>query len=286
MTLDKFQSIENEVIGIIKDSFCKAIEESTSDFILLLARGGYNELLERSSIDLSPFVIDDRTDFLVDLTRKKFFVKYINDYVSRLVNNKYMSNEEEEFEITIQLMIYSHIWESHLFLNQLERLAMIQLGKGYNWISQLNNSETRKGAFIKNNIINRFERSDNNMAELIKRCYSNNLRNDFAHSTYYISDRKITSNGSYLFSGPTINFEEWEERFVYSMLLSYQINDMLLEYRNQYIDIQGDTPIMIEIPLKGNHNKKGYAYIKPERINGKEEKVRFVFAQNEITNII
>ena len=207
MTLDKFQSIENEVIGIIKDSFCKAIEESTSDFILLLARGGYNEFLERSSIDLSPFVIDDRTDFLVDLTRKKFFVKYINDYVSRLVNNKYMSNEEE-FEITIQLMIYSHIWESHLFLNQLERLAMIQLGKGYNWISQLNNSETKKGAFIKNNIINRFERSDNNMAELIKRCYSNNLRNDFAHSTYYISDRKITSNGSCLFSGPTINIED------------------------------------------------------------------------------
>lgn len=280
MTLDKFQSIENEVIGIIKDSFCKAIEESTADFILLLARGGYNELLERSSIDLSPFVIDDKTDLLVDITRKKFFVKYINDYVSRLVNNKSMSNEEEEFEINIQLMIYSHIWESHLFLNQLERLAMIQLGKGYNWISQLNNSETRKGAFIKNNIINRFEKTDNNMAELIKRCYSNNLRNDFAHSTYYMWDRKITSNGSYLFSGQPISFEEWEEQFVYSMLLSYQMNDMLLEYRNQYIDIQGDTPIRIEIPLKGNHNKKGFAYIMPERINRKEEKVRFIFAQN------
>lgn len=284
MTIERFYTIENEVIGIIKDSFCKAIERSSTDFILLFARGGYNELLERSSVDLSPFVIDDRTDFWVDLTRKKFFVKYINDYVFRLTNQKSMSDEEQEFEINIQLMIYSHIWESHLFLNQLERLAMIQQGKGYNWKSQLNNTDTKKGAFIKNNIINRFERTDNNMAELIKRCYSNNLRNDFAHSTYYISDRKISSNGSHLYSDLSISFEEWEEWFVYSMLLSYQLNDMLLEYRNQFIDIQGKSPIMIEVPLKGNHNKKGYAYIKPERINGKEEKVRFTFAQNEDTN--
>ena len=293
MTIDKFYKIENEVIETIKGSFDIAINKSISDFVLLVARGGYHKLLDNPEIDKTPFVIEDRKDFLIDHTRKRFFVKYINDYVSRLNSGNSMSDEEKEYDINIQLMIYSHIWESHLFLNQLVRLVEIQLEMGYDWKTKLdypkrdvnrkecNQSHIRKGPYIENSIIKRFEKSDSNMAELIKYCYLKDLRDDFAHSTYYIDENTIISNGSELFCGPSITIEEWEGKFVTSMLLSYHLNDMLLEYRNNYIDMFGDNPIVIMMPLKENHNKRVGVFIKPERIEGKEEKVRFRYVMKD-----
>jgi len=293
MTIDKFHEIENKVIGIITDSFEKAINISISDFILLVARGGYHKHLDKPEIDLTPFVIEDRRDFLIDLTRRKFFVKYINDFVSRLQKKISMSDDEKEFDTNIQLMIYTHIWESHLFLNQLVRLAKIQLGMGYDWKAKLvypkkevhhkksNLSHVKKGPYIENSIINRFEKSDYNMAQLIKFCYLKDLRDDFAHSSYYIDNNMILSNGNELFCGPFITIDEWEDKFVSSMLLSYHLNDMLLEYKNQFIDTFGDNPIEIQLPLKKNQNKKVWVFIKPERIEGKEEKVRFRFVKKD-----
>jgi hypothetical protein len=56
---------------------------------------------------------------------------------------------------------------------------------------------------------------------------------------------------------------------------------MLLEYRNNYIDMFGDNPIVIMMPLKENHNKRVGVSIKPERIEGKEEKVRFRYVMKD-----
>lgn len=96
-----------------------------------------------------------------------------------------------------------------------------------------------------------------------------------------IDKNTIVSNGSELFCGPSISIEEWEEKFVSSMLFSYHLNDMLLEYRNQFIDTFGEKPIEILLPLKKNPNKKVWVYIKPERIEGKEERVRFRFVMKD-----
>ncbi len=190
-------------------------------------------------------------------------------------------------------MIYTHIWESHLFLNQLVRLVKIQLGMGYDWKTKLdypkrnvnckdsNQSHIKKRSYIENSIILKFEKADYNMAQLIKHCYLKDLRNDFAHSTYYIDKNTIISNGSELFCGPSITVEEWEDKFVTSMLLSYHLNDMLLKYRNNYIDMFGDKPIVILMPLKENHYKRVGVYIKPERIDGKEEKVKFRYMMKD-----
>lgn len=279
MTIERFYEIEGEVKSIIADSFTKTIQVNSSDFILLMARGGYHKHLERSDIDLSPFVMEDRSDFLMDLTRKKFFVRYLNEYIEKLKGNNKLSTEEREYDVNIQMMMYTHLWESHLFLNQLERLALIQLGKGYQWKSKI--PTVGKGEYINSHIINRFERSDVNMANLIKKCYSKDLRNDFAHSTYYIEGCKIQSNKYALFVGPSVNFEEWDVVFVMAMLLSYHLNDMLLEMKNRFVDEYGEEPVVIDLPMKYHHNMRRGVYIKLERIDGKDEKVRFRFMQKE-----
>ena len=48
----------------------KSGEKNSSDFILLMARGGYHKHLDKTDIDLSPFVIEDRQDFLMILLER------------------------------------------------------------------------------------------------------------------------------------------------------------------------------------------------------------------------
>ena len=51
--------------------------------------------------------------------------------------------------------------------------------------------------------------------------------------------------------------------------------------KNGFIDENGDGPVVIGLPMKYHHNKRKKVYIKPERIDGKEEKVRFRFMLKE-----
>ena len=279
MNRDRFLALEAEIKGIIGESFAKAIKKSPSDFVLLMARGGYHKHLDRPDLDLTPFVLEDNEDFMMDLTRKKFFVRYLNNYVDRLNNKITLDDYNIEYEMNVQMMIYCHIWESHLFLNQLERLAMIQQGKEYLWKSEapFNNKKN----FINHHIIDRFVKTDKNMTDLIKICYSEDLRNAFAHSTYFINGNRIYANKNGLFEGISISFDSWDDTFVRSVLLSYHLNDMLLEIKNRYIEEAGDSPIEIKMPMKHNHKERRGVLIKPEPYEGKEEKVRFRFMTKE-----
>lgn len=219
MNRNRFLELEAEIKGIIGESFAKAIKKRPSDFVLLMARGGYHKHLDRPDLDLTPFVLEDRVDFLMDLTRKKFFVRYLNNYVDRLNNKITLNGDDLEYEMNIQMMIYCHIWESHLFLNQLERLAFIQQGKEYLWISET--PFNSKKNFINHKIIDRFVKTDKNMVNLIKSCYLEDLRNAFAHSTYFINGNRIYANENGLFEGKSISFDYWDDIFVRSVLLSY-----------------------------------------------------------------
>lgn len=277
MNIDRYIELEQEVKSIIGGAFVKAFNKSSTDFVLLMARGGYHKHLDRPDNDLTPFVLEDRGDFLMDLTRKKFFVRYLNNYVDRLKSGNMVSGDDMEYEVTTQLMIYSHIWESHLFLNQLARLAGIQRGIPYLWKTKL--KQDGKKNFINRHIIDVFKKTDEAITYLIKKCYSDVLRNAFAHSTYYIYGGMLQPNHDMIFDGPSISFEQWEEIFVRAVLFSYHLNDMLLEERNHFIEINGDGPIVINMPMKNNHKELRGVYIKPEPFEGKEEKVKFRYMQ-------
>ena len=279
MTIEKYAKIKEDIKGVIGDALCRAINVSSSDCVLLMARGGYHNHSDRPDIDVTPFVLEDRLDFLMDLTRKKFFVRYLNEYVDRLASGRLLNDDEHEYELNVQMMIYAHIWESHLFLNQLARLAMIQQGKGYLWKTKL--PQDGKKNFITRKIIDQFEKTDEGMANLIKQSYSDEFRNAFAHSTYFISENSIQANKEAIYAGPSVSIEGWNDMFVRSVLLSYHLNDMLLEIKNRYIEDAGDGPIAIEIPMKHNHIEKRAVFIKPERFEGKEEKVRFRYMSEE-----
>lgn len=263
MTYNRFCEIQKEVVDIICKTLIKVRDASFSDFVLLLARGDYDQLLERKDIDLSPYVIEDPTADYMDCTRLKFLSSYLNEYSARLREDISLADEEKEYEMSIQMMVYSHCWESHLLLKMLERIASILNKKGYVWKSSV--GTTHKSNFIRQNVVSKLEGIDDELANLLKYCYSDHLRNDFAHSTYYIdfNDGVIYSHGSGLYHGPNISFLDWEEKFVYSVLLSYHLIRLMHEIKNNFIDDYGPNPALVERPLKANKQKRQQFFIVP-----------------------
>lgn len=263
MTYNRFLEIQQEVVEILCKTLSKVRDTNFPDFVLLLARGDYDQLLERKDIDLSPYVIEDPTADYMDSTRLNFLSSYLNDYSTRLRENIYLADREKEYEMSIQMMVYSHVWESHLLLKQLERIANILAGKGYIWRSAV--AKTHKSSFIRQNVISKLEGIDDDLANLLKHCYSDRLRNDFAHSTYYIDfkDGVIYSHGQGLYHGPNITFLDWEEKFVYSIMLSYHLISLLHEVKHNFINDYGTDPILVERPLKANKQKRQRFFIVP-----------------------
>lgn len=278
MTIDRFADLEDEVRGII----CQALDamkvKSPSDFVLLLARADFHEWLDRDNLDLTPYVIEDERGTMMDITRQTFLVKYVNSYIDKLMSNQEESDEEREYELNIQMMMYSHIWESVLFLKQLERIALVLNGKGYLWERKFDD-KLKKGQYIKDCIIDRFKKVDKDMYNLLVSCYSKKLRNDFAHSTYHIQmeTETIYSHQNGLFAGNPIKICDWEEMFLKSVMLSYHLNDILIKVKDAFIETFGKEPIGIRLPKKGQKGKFLNAYIYPEYDSADSVRVRFAF---------
>ena len=284
MTIEKFNEIEDSVLATIKGTLEKVKNNSSSDFILLLARASYNSLLERPELNLSPYVLEDSSDLMIDITRQKFLVKYITNYTSRLKSGEMPRDEDKEYELNIQMMMYSHIWESILFLKQMERITRILNGKGYLWDRPFND-KLKKGSYIKNNIIDQFKAVDEDMYKLLEHCYSKDLRNDFAHSTYHIQmgSNQICSFNNGLFCGAPLSVDEWEVMFLESVLLSYHLNDLLIILKKGLIENVGKGPYPIKLPKKGCNGQFLNAYIYPEYV-GDTNMVQFSFVMKDKTN--
>lgn len=72
MTFERFKEIDIRVLEAIGLTLDKVRLKSFSDFVLLLASGDYYEVLYTHTNDMSPYVIEDPTDELIDDTRQSF----------------------------------------------------------------------------------------------------------------------------------------------------------------------------------------------------------------------
>lgn len=131
MTLSEFEFYEQEVVDYVNNLRDKVKEKNFSEYALLLSRASYQ--VENENTFLSPYVIQTNLEIMQDMSRQQFLHTYLNQYTSLLNENVFMSNEIQEFNINIQLMIYSHVWESHRLLMNLKRIASFLSGSGYAW---------------------------------------------------------------------------------------------------------------------------------------------------------
>lgn len=252
ITQDKFLKIDTE----IKDSISKTLQNikssSLNDYILLLADGEYrSELLLNKSLNLSPYIIDYTMDRYQDVTRLKFLADFLNTFYTFSPERPLDDNEQR---IHIELMIYTHIWESKPFLRKLYRLSHIANGESYEW--EVNMPDMSKHDFIRNDIRKTFEDCNNTISQIIKNGFHTSLRNAFAHSEYYFDNIK-GETVIYLNNYKGNNWEireissiDWNVRFVYSALLSYHLMNSINNCRRNLLNDFGTNIFTIKHPSK------------------------------------
>lgn len=281
MNIERFNEIEKEVVMLVESTIISVKEKSFEEYVLLLIHADFYEFIDsHRSCGLSPYVIEDPSDEYMDITRQKFLAQYLNKYSLNLQKESISDIDSIENEMNIQMMMYAHTWESHLFLKELERIASILSGKGYKWKSSVYN--TRKSNFIKQNIIQPFQKIQLPITKCIEFCYNDELRNNFAHSTYYIdieSERIYFNNKGFMW-GNSILINEWEEKFVQSILLSYHLPKCLRFHEDHFIENYGIIPIKLKRPLIANSQKSQEFYVVPEYDKAYDNKrVRFNFVR-------
>jgi len=252
ITKQDFLDIDNQIKESIQQTLNTLKASSVSNYLLFLADGEYDKSLENTVQNLNPFTIDNRRDGYKDSTRLTFLNNFLNAFYS-FPDDQPVTDDNEQ-RIHLELMVYSHIWESKPFLKKLHRLAHISNGEEYDW--QLNVPNTRKHDFIRNNIRGVFETRGNNIAEIIGKGFHTSLRNAFAHSEYSFD----TMNGNQriwldnckgaAWELQEISFDDWSKRFAHSVLLSYNLLNQVHFNRTSLIADFGTDRFSIRHPSK------------------------------------
>lgn len=262
-TLIHFESEVNELVANVLDS---VRDKSFSDYCLLLARASYQ--YENEGTFLSPYVVHSNLEIRQDATREKFLVFYLNQYASLLKEKIFMDDDCKEYDLNIQMMIYSQIWESHHFLKTLKRIADILSGKPYEWKipfevpTRKDSSKTipvPKSKFIQEQILTQMEKGHKAFHDFISSIYNSQLRNDFAHASYYIdfeSGNIISQDSERYKYNQTISFNDWDDKFVYTAMLSYHLSKALRDRMESFLtDYPEIKEVVVKWPSYETHGK-------------------------------
>lgn len=232
ITKTVFAQIDTEVKQSIKETLDFIKQTSFSDYILFLADGEFKDEKFYETAKLNPYVIDETSDRIMDQTRMVFFTRFLATFYSFPADQ--FSLEDDEMRLHAELMIYAHIWESKPFLRKLYRLAHLSNSETYNWSVTV--PDMGKHEFVRN-IRKTFDKSTNNISQIIMKGFHSSLRNAFAHSEYSFDHVDVNKRiDLYNYNGGTwelreITLDDWSKRFVYSALFNYYLLRLIQERR-------------------------------------------------------
>ncbi|MDZ7846349.1 MAG: hypothetical protein U5L96_06085 [Owenweeksia sp.] len=127
------QAIVRNVAAAVDEAFqcAKDNQKNKNDFVLMLSRSSYDSKLEKSAH--SPWSVDNSLDDLFDQDRVSFLLDYMNLHYS----DKDENSVDSRVSLNLELMIYSHIWESRRNLVNLKKLADHCVSKAYDFEVEL-----------------------------------------------------------------------------------------------------------------------------------------------------
>lgn len=247
ITKQDFILINKEVLYSVEEAF-KFLKNNCVDhnYILYLADAEYKEQFKSPHSKLNPYAIDNGEEKYKDESRINFFINFMQTFYSfRKNQNETIDNESK---ITVELMIYTHIWESKRFLKQLFRLASLASGKSYEWNVVV--PEMHKHIYIREDIRNVLKSNSLRIATTISKGFHTSLRNAFAHSEYYLDSRhKYIHLDTYkggAWDMSEISYDEWTKRFLYTALLSYHfLNVKFVKRKSLPVDFGKDEFLII-----------------------------------------
>lgn len=264
MTINTLKYLEQEVIDFLNRLLDVVKDKSFSDYVLLLSRASYQ--VENENTLVSPYVIQSNLELRQDESRQRFLHSYLNQYVSSVQESVFPSVEIAEFNYNLQLMLYSHVWESHRFLMNLKRISSILSGKGYAWRIPFEHASSRKdkskmipinrGKFIKEQILEPLMLVDHKIYEFLSSIYDGTIRNSYSHSMYFIDmdggKLEFLKCDTYS-TEKEIDFCEWEDLFVETVLFSYHLTRLLSERLNTFVkNYPNVREVSVNIPSAHN----------------------------------
>ena len=217
--------IDYEVSSAIEEALVALSRISQPNYCLLIARAGVQPMLE--NIGKSRYVMDNAMDIFHDETRQQFYLNYLNaNYRNGVLD---YTEKDGLDKLYIEMMIYSHLWDSQRFLKDIYRMAAMIAGKPYDWELELEDGMSYKG--MQEEIIMPLKTKGLRLGEIIDSSYSSHIRNSFAHSLFNIDthSRKIQLRSKHIknHEDSMLSFDAFQDKFLHSIFLCYCLTKII-----------------------------------------------------------
>lgn len=249
--------IQNEICEAIEELYLAAAKTNYIAYILLIARAEIQPGLKK--ICGTDCVTNYQMDIYLDETRTKYYLDYLKKNYS-LEGYSYQS-EDAVNDITAEMTIYSHIWDSDYFMKSLYRFAAIISGKGYLWKNVLPTQRIHE--HFAQNVIDVFKKKGLKIGAILEKSYKSSIRNAFAHSHYNIDVENrqvhIRPRSGY----ESFSFDDFQKVFLYATILmnkmeNYQeINHNRAAEKNTAITEVFLTPDNVNVQVYGRMVSRG-----------------------------
>lgn len=263
ITKEKFTAIEQEVFIAIKECFSVATANQArpGEIMVFFARGNYNPAVPSG---FNPNTIDQREDLFKELDTQGFLLNFTKD---RYPLTRSTSRREDSERTIIELMTYTHIWESVPYLKMLRRLACMCNLMNYEW--EVKVPLMGKHNFVRNKIMDLFKLKSLKIYDVIKQGFQSQLRDAFAHSDFslqwhpgYIWLYNYDPSKPHLVQ--EISLDEWTKRFCYTWQLNYQLNECFFDVRQNIHIMNESNDFLIPLPVgNGKYKDAEIVYMPP-----------------------
>lgn len=251
------KQIVHEVELAIDDAYIKMAREDYRSYVLLIGRADVISTLKTCSP--TECVIDYQLDRYYDVTREGFYLRYLNRNYRR--EGFHYEGDEGIDDLSIEMMIYDHLWESSYFLKSLVRIAAILVGKGYIWNPTI--PEKGKWEYIHKNVIDPLKENGIALGEIVEKGYSSDIRNAFAHALYNVNVERKTIEIRPKTGFKTISFEVFQKKFLYSVILmnrmqnALELNHKMTCQLNGFITEPFFTPDGVKVQVLAEEVERG-----------------------------
>lgn len=227
---NEFKSIEIQIKDAINEVLTAIKTKRLDNYILLLANGVFDKKMSQINQTNNPYAIS-----YIDKERDRSRGNFLSSFLNNKYSNETLNQEVkfDEHKTHLELMIYSHIWESKPLLKKLYHIANLDDNNEYDW--KLKIPDLTKYKFISEKIKTPLIKNKRKLANIIESSFHSSLRNSFAHSEYTFDtlnnkNRIILHNykdKDISWALSHISFSDWNIRFTTSALLSYHLNDLI-----------------------------------------------------------
>lgn len=260
------KAIREEVIDAIEEAINAIHKEDYNSFILFIGRADMIPGLKvHQGTDC---VIDYQLDSFYDQTRTEFYLRYLNRNYRK--NGFSYQGDDGIDDMHIELMIYTHLWDSTYFLKSLIRIASIVTGNGYLWNPEID--WLGREVFMNKWIIEPLKARGLRLGSLVEKCYDASVRNAFAHSLYSIDAERRIITVRPRKGMKTLSFDEFQSLFLYSVILMNKMqnameanHDMAAHYNTALTNVF-TTPDGVRVQVFAKMVKRGKHIIPEFRI--------------------